>query len=236
MTSSPTSHSTTATSDSPATRQSTEAANLTTWASTATKEHAAASGVEALDGCERCYLFVKWNRLATDTLDFPEALDLIAASQNNETRSYKTAGSGANSTLFATMYESAELAAKRRASSARMAARYSFEQGQLINMKRQRNLLRYRLGRLSGPLVLDETDDNTAATGNLATDGRVAGSKGAAAAAKGRQAGRQKRRKTTKSPRGRTNTKGKRQAEVERRRPETSFDETTCDDYDPYLE
>jgi hypothetical protein len=199
----------------------------------------------SLDGCERCYLFTKSNRLQTDTNSFPKALELIANGHN--ATSYRTAGSSANSTLLASMYETvaAELA-KKRATSALAGHHHSFEQGQLINMERYRNILRYKLGRSAGQSIVSdgELDESLAApnqgdpAGTVGAGSRLTGSK-IMAAVRGRQAG-QKRRKT--SSRTKTSaSKGKRQATaaatMKGRRPadvssSSGRDETTCEDSD----
>lgn len=115
-------------------------------------------------GRERCYLFTKMNRLTTSTQFFPEALELIEK-QQQQSSSIATVTANPNDSKqsqAAAMYQSAQAAqlAKKRGSSVVV---HSFNQKQLINMTRYRNILRYQLGRAANQPIL-AADTNTMET------------------------------------------------------------------------
>lgn len=123
-------------------------------------------------GRERCYLFTKLNRLTTSTQVFPEALELIAATDNHShllllSSSSSSSSSSSPSNKIAAIeheiktYRSAQIAslAKKRGNANANPVLHTFNQGQLINMARYRNILRYQMGRLAGQSILPDYDD-----------------------------------------------------------------------------
>lgn len=109
---------------------------------------------------ERCYQFAKINRLTTSTQFFPEALELIERDQmaldaNGDTSAHINATQEA-----ARVFEEAQkaLLARRRAAGHRSPALmvHAFNQHQIFNMTRFKNILRYQLGRSANQSILPE--------------------------------------------------------------------------------
>lgn len=93
---------------------------------------------------ERCYQFTKLNRLTTTAQVFPEVIPMIQQAED------KALYPGPTLEALAIL--------KAKLQPAQPAKVHSFNQKQLINMTRFRNILRYLLGRTQEqPLVANET-------------------------------------------------------------------------------
>lgn len=110
---------------------------------------------------ERCFQFAKINRLPANTDFFPDALKLFKSRDEADHAmlpfdDFGDSGAGRNSSQEARRVFEEALLAKRAEQRERGLPAYAFEQRQVFNITRYRNILRYQLGRAANQSILPE--------------------------------------------------------------------------------
>lgn len=122
-------------------------------ASSSTTTATTAASLAAMNNQKRCYQFTKLSLLLTDTEEFPEAFDVMAARERRKSLSNQREGAFISSGLKQSSSDSihsrkSSLSQQTTGNSSMDRSSTSvttFDQAELINMSRFRNVLKYRL-------------------------------------------------------------------------------------------